>query len=271
MKRLFCVALIAALSTPAFAQDATPPGALTPEGSQIDWSFFWDGGAVPFLWAPMLGRLALDRYVHPDDEPLGFSASEGGAPPSSWEVPGWSITAAGLGAGFAFLASGDASRWYHAKGIGESLMTGALLTGVLKKTFSRHRPDWSPELDSESERMSFSSGHATQAFAVGTYAILFLRRHVFDKSRGDRLLPWYEALTYGGIALASTTLAAERVYHNRHHVSDVLVGSALGVTSSALFFWYQESRFHAKKEQTTISVVPSITSTGATVGVGWQF
>ncbi|HEY4183342.1 MAG TPA: phosphatase PAP2 family protein [Kofleriaceae bacterium] len=259
----------------ASAQPLTNAAPPAPEGEHLDLSYLWDGGAVPFIWAPMLGRVAIDRYWKPDDEPLLFSATEGGAAKSSWEVPGAAVTGLGIGVGFAMIATGDESRFYHAKGMAETLMTGALLTGVLKLSFSRHRPDWTPETDKGGELMSFPSGHSTQGFAIATYAGLFLHDHVFAKYRGDRVLPWYEGLSYVGLAAGASAIGAERILHNRHHLSDVAAGAALGTTTSLLFYWYQERRFqdhHRSSERIKdLAITPSVTNESTTVGLSFRF
>src|SRR5262249_50443076 len=141
----------------------------------------------------------------PPETPRFFSASEGGKPVSSWEIPGWSVASLGVGLGIGMIASGDASRWYHAKGMAQSLATGGALTGALKILVGRHRPDWSPTNDTPDERESFPSGHSMMAFSIATYSILYLHGHVFDTRK-----TWLEPVAYGGIVLGATALAAER-------------------------------------------------------------
>ena len=226
MKLSLGVALLAALSGTAFADD--PP----PEKRSIDLSYLVDGGMLPFFWGPMAGRLALDLWVEPRASPLLFSSSEGGATPASWEVPSYAVAGLGVGLGLGILASGDESRWYHLKGLGESMMTSVFITGGLKDLFGRHRPDWSPTDEDSGQRKSFPSGHSTQAFVTATYAILYLHGHVFDSMRGGDSMPWWEVATYAGIGVGAAALAGERVLHDRHNLSDVAVGGALGIASS---------------------------------------
>jgi membrane-associated phospholipid phosphatase len=240
------------------------------EGEHLKLSYLWDGGMIPFFWAPMLGRLALDHYVSPGTTPLMFSSSEGGAARSSWEVPGWSVTAAGGAVALGMLASGAEGGSYHAKGLAESLMSGALMTGIIKDTFARHRPDWSPTNDTPSERSSFPSGHTTQAFAIASYSIMYLHGHVFNKTRGDHFLSAPELLSYTGITLAASAVGAERILHDRHNLTDVAAGAVLGTVSSMLFYKYQEHRYQDHKAR-EIMFTPSVTSTSATVGVAFKF
>lgn len=245
-----------------------------PEGKSLDLSYLYDGGAIPFLWAPLAGRLLLDKYTTPRDTPLAFSSSEGGAAQADWQIPGWGITALGGASAIGMIAGGDKSRFYHVKGLAQSLATGVFLTGSTKVLVGRHRPDWSEERNSDGSRRSFPSGHATQAFAIATYTALYLRGHVFDKYRGNKTLPWWEAATYGGIALGATALAGERVLHNRHHLTDVVVGGLVGTATSALFYWYQDSRYEKGRraeEMKQIVVTPAEKGRGGTVGLSWQW
>jgi membrane-associated phospholipid phosphatase len=282
MKLSICVlaifATVRTVSADPVAAPIAPPIDPAPVGPEarggIDLTYLVDGGAVPFFWGALAGRLALDKWAKPRDTPLLFSDDEGGATKASWEVPGLAVTGLGISLGGAMLFSGDASRMYHVKGLAESLMTGCLVTGAIKTIVGRHRPDWSEDNNSDSERRSFPSGHSTQAFAIATYAILYLRGHVFDTRRGDSVLPWWELATYTGIGLGAAAIAGERVYHNRHNLSDVAIGGALGTLSSGLFYWYQDGRYqeHAQKEGIkNLTITPSVTPSGAQVGMSFTF
>lgn len=276
MKLSICALTTFAILRTAAADPTTPdPAPIRPETTGgIDLSYLVDGGAIPFFWGAMAGRLALDKWATPRDTPLFFSESEGGAAKSSWEVPGLAVTGLGIGLGAGMLLSGDDSRMYHVKGLAESLMTGCLVTGVIKTVVGRHRPDWTEANNSDSERRSFPSGHSTQAFAIASYAILYLRGHVFDTRRGNSVLPWWELATYTGIGLGAAAVAGERVIHNRHNLSDVAIGGLLGTVSSSLFYYYQERRYdsHAQKEAIkNLTITPSVTPTGAQVGLSFQF
>jgi len=200
-------------------------------------SYFWDGGAVPFVWGALGARLALDHYSAP-------TAAEMSAPVLSR----YAGPALGIGLGTAILASGDQSRWYHVKGLTETMMTGALLSSGLG---------------------SWSSAQSTQAFQIATYGILYLRGHVFDSRRGSSF-PWLEAATYAGIGVAATAVAGEGVYHKRESLADVVIGGLLGTTSSTLFYLYQEKRYKNGKRAVgldSLRLKPSVTSTSATLGM----
>ena len=263
------VALVVLLTGVASAEEQVdrPVGGLSP-------SYLWDGGAIPFIWAPLAGRIALDTMTTPRNTPYAFNGSEGGAEKAEWQVPGWAISGTAGVSALGMVLSGDDSRYYHVKGLAQSLSTGVFVTGAIKVAVGRHRPDWSEDSNTPGSRRSFPSGHATQAFAIATYTGLYLRQHVFDKYRGNRTLPWWEVAAYGGLALGATALAGERVFHNRHHLSDVVIGGLLGTTSSALFYWYQERRYRGKvsdERRKQLTVTPAAKGTGATVGLSFAW
>lgn len=90
----------------------------------------------------------------------------------------------------------------------ESLAVTELVTQSLKYTVRRERPDGSGA-------NSFPSGHAAATMAFATT----LERHF-----GWRLyLPAYAAASY---------VAMSRLHDNRHYVSDVVFGSAVGIISA---------------------------------------
>lgn len=87
----------------------------------------------------------------------------------------------------------------------ESLAIAEMMTETLKYTVRRERPDGS-------SRNSFPSGHAAGTMAFATT----LERHF-----GWKLyLPAYALATY---------VATSRLHDNRHYVSDVAFGSAVGI------------------------------------------
>jgi membrane-associated phospholipid phosphatase len=268
-RRVVALVLVLGISRTAAADDAERR-----EPSDLPGlDYLWDGGALPFLWGALAGRIALDRWATPRATPMGFSMAEGGSARPSWEVPGWAVTAAGGLLGVAMIGSGDDSRWYHLKGLAEGLATGCFVTGGLKVLVGRHRPTWDPATDLPGDRRSFPSGHSTQAFAIATYANLYLRGHVFDRHRDGSEWPAYELATYGAIYLGAAALAGERVLHDRHHLTDVVVGAALGTATSALFYWYQERRYknHERKERDSLVVAPFVgaETAGASLSFTW--
>lgn len=258
------------LSLESSAEDGDGPGL-----SSLLHPYLWDGGAVPFLWGALAARIAMDRWMPAREEPLGFGQSEGGAQLSSWEVPGWTVTAMGGVVGLAMAAGSNEARWYHVKGLAETLATGSLVTGALKLTFARHRPDWSGDSTAGfgGGNRSFPSGHSTQAFEIATYAALYLRTHGFDRYRPHGSFRWWEGVAYAGIYAGAAMVAGERVYHNRHHLTDVAAGAALGTATSALFFLYQEHRYKQSRslEHRAFLVSPSVTDKDVGVRMQWMY
>lgn len=247
--------------SPAPDRDASP-GGLTP-------SYLWDGGALPFLWGSLAAAWALDRYVEPPATPRWFSADEGGAPSQrAREVPSWAIDVFSGVAALTMLAGGDDARWFHLKGFAEALATTSLVTVAGKVTFGRRRPDYAPDDPDPGQRKSFPSGHASRMGAAVTYLGLYLRFHAFDRVRGARGLPWWEAATYVGLAGLGAAVAAERVLHDRHNVGDVVVGAAVGAAASAAFFTWQERRYRrARNDERSWQLAPQLAPGGLGMSV----
>ena len=232
------VIAIAATSLPAAAdveQDAT----------QLGWSWLYDGGMIPFVYGSGGVILASNLGLFaPRRTPLFFSENEGGAEPRGDTVPPvTSAVVAAVGIAAVGLVPDDA-RWFHLKGFIETTATLGALTRIVTVTFGRHRPDYDLEgPDEPGKRVSFFSGHAAQTVGQTAYVGLWLRFHVFEDIRGDRILPWWEALSYAGLAAFAIYVPASRVSDHRHHASDVLVGALVGATSSTAFFFWQKHRY----------------------------
>jgi membrane-associated phospholipid phosphatase len=213
----------------------------------VDTSYLVDGGAIPFLWIPLVGSLAMDRWVSPRAEPLLFSRTEGGGPSElDAELPGYLISAGAAALAAILFVDGDDSRWYHLKGFGEAIATTSLMTGAAKRLFGRHRPDHGNNTDGEAGK-SFPSGHASQTGAAVTYFALYLREHGFRRWREPGTTPWWEVGAYAALGALAIAVPAERVYHGRHHLTDVVVGSLLGAATSVAFFLWQEHRFDTRE------------------------
>lgn len=229
-------------------------------------AYLYDEGSWLFVWGALAAREAVDRYVDPPERPVGFASDEGGAAPASWEMPGYAVTASAGIVAAALLASDDAGRWQHAKGLAQTLSTGALLTLSLKVGFGRRRPDQGPvpgEFGGESR--SFPSGHATQAFEIATYTALYLHTHSFARERR-----WWHGAVHAGLYGAACLVAAERVWHRRHHVSDVVAGAALGSAVAAAFFFAHERRLSGATSRRRLWLTPGPQEALLGVGVAWR-
>jgi membrane-associated phospholipid phosphatase len=245
------VPIVVAGARPVAADDAIGPPAVEPS-DQVEPSYLLDRDALAFLWAPALGTLFVDRYLQPRSTPLLFSPSEGGAPSRrSEEIPGAVLGVGGALIVGAIALGDDLSRFHHAKGMAQSIATSGFVTVTAKRIFGRHRPDHDAMTSPLSESRSFPSGHTTRALSTLVYAGLYLRHHGFDQWREPGTLPWWELASYAGLGGLAVALGGERVYHNRHHVSDVIAGGLLGTASSVAFFYYQERRFRSTKRRTS--------------------
>jgi len=115
-----------------------------------------------------------------------------------------------LGAAFTTYAIGRAMNKPCAAALGADLVQAQLMAQVftigLKQATRRARP--------EGSGWSFPSGHASMAFASATV----LQRH-FGWKAG---IPAYAVASY---------VAASRVQTQRHHLSDVAFGAALGIVA----------------------------------------
>lgn len=107
---------------------------------------------------------------------------------------------------------------------GAGLITFALVTGI-KYSAKRMRPDGS-------KRNSFPSGHSATAF---------LSAHLLHLEYGKS----YPIVSGVGYGLATAT-AAGRILNNRHWVSDVFAGAAIGFLSAELGYFLSDLIFQNK-------------------------
>ncbi len=101
-----------------------------------------------------------------------------------------------------------------------AIMMAAVVNG-LKYTVNRTRPN--------GHNASFPSGHTATAFTGAT-----LLAHEY----GHRSV-W---IPIAGYAVATTT-GVMRVLNNRHYVSDVIVGAAVGILTAELAYWVTDAIF----------------------------
>ena len=100
----------------------------------------------------------------------------------------------------------------------ESCAYACIITSVIKTAAGRSRPyvgkgnmDWHP-VQFNTDQTSFPSGHATLAFAVSSVMANYLN-NIYWK------VGWYTVASLVGTA---------RIYHDKHWLSDVVMGSAIG-------------------------------------------
>jgi undecaprenyl-diphosphatase len=116
-----------------------------------------------------------------------------------------------------------------------TLVPTNVLTEVLKRTTFRPRPDG----EHKRSNASFPSSHSANAFALAAVLSRFWRR----------LAP--------ALWLGAAAVAASRVFLDRHYLSDVVVGTVIGVGSA----WLAVQLF--QRRGATTSAAPS-----AMVGAG---
>jgi hypothetical protein len=204
-----------AIRQPA-AIDAFAPAATTGQ-STSDPPFFKDfkQDLTRLGWKANLFTLgaggALALAVHPTEARLGAIAARsedldevldaGAISGSGWVQIGGALSA------FAFSRVSDNPRMRQ---IGTDLFQAQLLNSMMTQSIKfaagRTRPDGG--------RFSFPSGHTSGTFASATV----LARH-FGWKFG---VPAYGVATY---------VAASRVQANRHYISDVIMGAAIGVVA----------------------------------------
>jgi undecaprenyl-diphosphatase len=109
-----------------------------------------------------------------------------------------------------------------------SLAATNIVVEVTKRTFNRTRPDG----EQKRSNASFPSSHAANAFALAA---------VFAK-RWRRLAPAFW--------IWASAVALSRMYLNRHFLSDVVVGAAVGVLCTWLIARWLGSRLQWRERAT---------------------
>ena len=135
-------------------------------------------------------------------------------------------------------------------GLAQSLCITLLITEALKVTVARPRPNFfsyceynetkkkciGPDSHKRDARLSFPSGHASNAFASGVWFSLFLGD--FTKN-GEEV--WWVLIRLIPIFIA-TFVAATRIIDYMHHVSDVISGVVIGTGISMVIYRAQANR-----------------------------
>lgn len=130
---------------------------------------------------------------------------------------------------------------------GMSNLIGHGIVSSTKRLSGVIRPD-------SSNRLSFPSGHTSQAFISAE----FLRQEYKDVS------PW---IGVAGYAVAAGT-GFLRMYNNRHWLNDVVAGAGVGILSTRLSYWlYPKLKNTFLKGRKTDTVIMPTYQNGA-IGVG---
>ena len=252
------------MTLPGVAMADDDDALVDPAEETLGWRYLVDGGAIPFVYGSMAIAATALLFAEPPEHPRLFSDDEGGAANVGESIPDAYVAAfAGLSI-VALAFPDDDSRWFHIKGMVESVLTTAALTEVAKNTFGRHRPNYDPAGTSEDDRKSFFSGHSSVTLAVTTYAGLYLHQHLFARfRRSGQALAWWEPLPFAALAGLSFYFPYTRLDENQHHLSDVLTGGGVGIASSVIFYAYQERRFRKqRRSKTDVVLVPNLREPG---------
>jgi membrane-associated phospholipid phosphatase len=205
-------------SIAASAQTAASPPVLAAPAPASFWAPFsevrndlvgvFTGETARILGAAAAGSMLAHRW---DDDGMAI-ASRRFQPVTNFKYGniGGGVTAQ-LGGAFAFYSIAKGSGSERAADVGADLIRAQVLSQAMVQTmkvaFRRERPDGS-------NRLSLPSGHTASAVATATV----LSRHLGWKVGA----PAYAASAY---------VAAARMAANRHHLTDVMVGAAVGVVA----------------------------------------
>lgn len=106
------------------------------------------------------------------------------------------------------------------------------------------------------------------------YVGLYLHQHIFPNYTGTGATLWKSAawLALGGVLVG---VPYSRLHDNRHYLSDVVTGSAVGSGLALAFFIYQERRFDHDRQRflggraSSMSLVPDFQNPGVTLQGRW--
>lgn len=162
------------------------------------------GGAAALVVRPLDDDIRQSRF---NSELHDSTTLDGLFDPGAFAGDAWLQ----IGAPLAMLASGKLAGNAHLTGLGGDLLRAQIVSGsittVVKFATQRERPDGSTQL-------SFPSGHTSAAFATAT---------VIQRRYG-----WKAGVPAHVIA---AWIAASRLNENKHYLSDVTFGAAVGIAA----------------------------------------
>ena len=195
----------------------------------------------------LAGGAAMAAAAHPADLRVNRRLS-GSAAADNFFIPGkWiGMTEVQVAASFVTYFVGRSNHHPRVQHLGMDLLEAQILSEGLvwaaKAAFRRPRP-----LLPDGTRFagySFPSGHATITFASATV----LQQHLGWKAS----LPTYTLAAY---------VAASRLHDNRHYLSDVVMGSAVGIIIGRSVTWHGRN---------TYTIVPVPVPGGLGLSISWQ-
>jgi len=152
----------------------------------------------------------------------------------------------------------------------QSVLISKLITGLTKRFVGRARPDYSrceggDDLACGTTTESFISGHTSTAF-VG--AGLICANHQNLRLYGSELAA---AITCGASLTAAATAGTLRIVSDRHHLSDVLAGAAVGLAAGYLLPNLMNYDFGASATDPGGALMPMISERALGLEVAGQF
>ena len=104
-------------------------------------------------------------------------------------------------------------------------------------------------------RLSFPSGHSSFAFQAAAFTVLYLQTKYCTTIKPDvvgfqqqsLLTPFFQVIA---ISVATFT-AVSRIMDYKHHPTDVLAGTLIGVTSQSLNFYVNQYYFYVNQTERT--------------------
>jgi membrane-associated phospholipid phosphatase len=158
---------------------------------------------------------------------------------------------------FALVCPGKIHLCFLYMSLAQVLAITLLVTETLKIAVARPRPNYfayckydqgsrectGPAAAQKDARVSFPSGHASNAFACGTWITLCIRQ----------LAPAAPELWWLLVQLAplfaATYIASTRITDYMHHVSDVVGGAVLGIGIAVVVFQAQSGRMFVQAQR----------------------
>ncbi len=170
--------------------------------------------------------LAIQNFAQKNHTAFLDAVSKYGLEP--WGSGLYTLPALGIMYGCSFAFHDKKARMTAMKGV-EAFVYAAIASQILKQITHRQRPDqgdvpdpyhWEGPIGPIFDE-SFPSGHSAAVFAVATVIASAYKKTV-----------WVPVLCY---SLASLT-ALSRIYNNKHWMSDVVMGTAIGLAIGQTVF-----------------------------------
>lgn len=223
--------------------------------------FFYDAGAIGFVYAPLAVWAAAELAFDPPAEPRLFPRSEGGETLEGNTVPEIYLGIGGAALAAALFSPDRDGQWFHLQGFAQATATTLAVSGIAKLIFGRHRPfylEGSPDSD---HRKSFPSSHSSSSFVMASYGCMYLHR--------DGELGAIRTSSCAALLATASLIAYSRVRDNRHHPSDLIAGAVLGTAIATGFFVWHERRYRGATDD-VLEASPWVGSGGRSLVLGFS-